>query len=245
MEKETKKSVNIELHDWTLGKKKGEKIGRVLRTKSINVDDLVQLVVSRGTELNATTIKASFELMKHMAIEQLMNGASVNFGLGHFQLNTNGVFSGDAAKWDNEKHNLSVKFSPTKEMKGTLNNCKVKVLGKANSSITINTVTDLVTKQVNKCLTPGGGVDISGFRVKIAGDQKEVGIKLVNCDTKEKISIPDSAIMQNTFSCIKFVVPHDLASGTYQLIIASQYTSKGTYLKKATSYNFSHILEVD
>ncbi|PXY02815.1 hypothetical protein DF185_01620 [Marinifilum breve] len=244
MEKKTKKSVNIELHDWALGDRKGERIARVVKTKSINTDDLVKLVIDRRTEFSASTLKASFELMKNMAIDQIMNGASVHFGLGHFQLNANGIFNSDNAGWDKDKHNLSVKFSPAKEMKSALNNCEVNVLGKANSSITINTVTDLVTKQINKCLTPGGGVDVSGKRIKIAGDKKEVGIKLLKCDTNEEILIPRTAIMQNTLSCIKFVVPHDLQTGFYQLVIVSQYTSNGSYLKKPKTYIFPMVFEV-
>lgn len=244
MKKELKNSVHVELHDWTLGKKEGEKIGRVVRTKSLDIDDLVRLVVARRTEFNATTIRAAFNLMKKMAMEQLMDGASVNFGLGHFQLKVNGIFNGENAQWDKDKHNLTFKFSPAKEMRNTLDNCDVKVLGKANSSIGINRVTDLVTKQVNKCLTPGGGVNVTGKRIKLAGDQKDVGIKLINCDTKDEIPISWSSIMQNTLSCIKFVAPTNHIPGQYQLLIVSQYTSKGFYLKEAKTYCFEYILEV-
>ena len=245
MKQETKNAVVVELYDWNISNEKNDRIGRVIKSKSIDVDDLVGLIVSRGTNLSASTIKAAFELMKEMAIEQVANGASVNFGLGHFQLKVNGVFHGDHDKWDNEKHRLSIKVTPGTDLTRAVQACEVKVRGKAASSIAINTLTDITTGLVNTCLTPGGGVNVCGKRIKIEGEPELVGICLRNMETNCETQIPASAMMMNTSSQISFVTPKELPSGHYQLVICTQYSGKGRLLKKAKVYEFGTALLVN
>jgi hypothetical protein len=54
--------------------------------------------VERRTDLNPVTLKASFEILKDIALEEVLNGVSVTFGLAHFSLGVNGIFIGDHAK---------------------------------------------------------------------------------------------------------------------------------------------------
>jgi nucleoid DNA-binding protein len=239
-----KNAVMIELHDWAVSKRKDDRIGRVVKSKTIDVDDLVNMVVNRRTDLNATTVKAAFELMKEMAIEQIANGASVDFGIGYFQLNVKGVFVGDNAKWDEEQNSLSLKTLPCQELKTAMQNCDITILGKANSSTMINTVTDLSTGLVNQCLTPGGPVNISGTHLKIAGDHSGVGLRLLNLQTNEEVEVPFYSILENVPKSIKFVVPVALEAGNYQVVIVSQATSNRTFLKEPRTYTFNQVLEV-
>lgn len=93
-----KNSVIVELYDLTLTPRKDDRFGRVVNTKNLNEDDLVAQAVARRTDLNANTLKASMEILKEIATEQLANGATVRFGLGYFSLVVNGVFIGDNAR---------------------------------------------------------------------------------------------------------------------------------------------------
>lgn len=130
------------------------------------------------------------EILKEVAIEEIVNGASVNFGLGYFNLTVNGVFIGDNASWDSSRHSLAVNATPTAELRNAVKAITVDVRGLAVSGPSINTLTNVRSSEVNSRLTPGGGVNLTGNSIKIEGSDPNVGIKLVNQETSEVVSIP-------------------------------------------------------
>ena len=124
-----KNKVMVELYDLSITNRKDDRFGRVVTSKTLNEDDLVKTAVSRRTDLNPTTLKASLDILKDIAIEEICNGASVSFGLGYFGLKVNGVFVGDNAQWDSTKHSLSVRVSPNAELRSAVRSAGVNVRG--------------------------------------------------------------------------------------------------------------------
>ncbi|MCK9618820.1 MAG: DUF4469 domain-containing protein, partial [Lentimicrobiaceae bacterium] len=216
-----KNSVVVELHDLTLTEQKDDRFGRVVTSKSLNEDDLVNLALARGTDLSATTLKSSVELLKKVAIDQISNGASVKFGLGYFHLTVNGTFIGDNATWDPTQHSLAVNAIPTAELREAVKQTSVNVRGMAASGLFVNSVTDVTTGAVNSRLSPGGGVNLSGSRIKIEGTDPAIGIHLINQQTSEVITIPQTSLLINDPSKLTFIVPATLPDGDYKLNIAT------------------------
>ena len=239
-----KSSVIVELYDLTLTERKDDRFGRVVTTKSLTEDDLIAIAVSRRTDLNANTLKASINILQEIASEQIANGASVSFGLGYFNLGVNGVFIGDSAKWDPSIHSLSVRVTPTADLRNAVKASTVDVRGMAASGLVINSVTDVTSGEVNSRLTPGGGVNLTGNKIKIDGDNATVGISLTNEETKEVTMIAKTAVLVNDPSKITFVVPAGLPSGDYKLTITTQYSSSVQSLKEPRSYTFDYVLNV-
>lgn len=124
MENHEKSNVIVELYDLPLTRRKDDRFGRVVTARSLSEDDLIAMAVSRRTDLNPTTIRASMDIMQELALEQIVNGASVCFGLGYFNLCVNGVFVGDNAHWDSSKHHLSINITPTTNLRNALKDCK-------------------------------------------------------------------------------------------------------------------------
>lgn len=239
-----KNSVMVELYDLSITEQKDDRFGRVVTSKSLSEEDLVNIAISRRTDLSATSLKAAMEILKEIAIEQIANGASVNFGLGYFRLGVNGVFIGDNAGWDSSKHSLSVRVTPNSQLRQTISDCTAVVRGMAATGLAINTITDMSSGEVNSRLTPGGGVNLTGSKVKIEGDIVGVGIKLINQDTQEETPVLMPSILVNEPSKITFIVPDGLANGDYKLSIATQYASSGVNLKEIRSYTFDYLLNV-
>lgn len=239
-----KNSVKVELYDLALTQKKDERFGRVIKTKSLSEEDLVNIAISRRTDLNASTLKAAIDILKDIAIEEVTNGANVNFGLGYFSLGVSGVFIGDNAKWDNAKHKLSVNVTPSNELRKSIKSCKPDVRGMASTGISINYVEDVISGEKNICLTKGGGIKISGNRMKIAGNEQKVGLRLINQTTKEEIKMPITSVLVNTPSEIVFIAPADLPAADYQLSISTQFSGSTILLKNIKSYTFDYILTV-
>ncbi|MDD4992198.1 MAG: DUF4469 domain-containing protein [Paludibacter sp.] len=239
-----KNSVIVELYDLTLTERKDDRFGRVVTTKSMNENDLINIAVSRRTDLNPASLRASMELLKDIAKEQIANGASVAFGLGYFNMAVNGVFIGDNDHWDSSKHSLSVRVTPTADLRTAVNAAVVDVRGMAEIGTVINSVTDVTSGEVNTRLTPGGGVNLVGSKIRIAGDNPANGIILTNQATSEATVIALNAILTNDPSKVSFVVPATLPKGDYKLSITTQFTSPSTLLKDPRTCTFDYILNV-
>lgn len=239
-----KNSVIVELYDLSITDREDDRFGRVVTAKSLTEDDLVDIAVERRTDLNATTLKAAMEILKEIATEQIANGASVNFGLGYFRLGVNGVFIGDNAKWDSSEHSLSVLVTPTADLRETIQETSVNVRGMAVSGLVINSITDVSTGDVNTTLTPGGGLNLTGSKIKILGDDESVGISLTHAQSETVTKIQSTAILVNDPSNISCIIPADLEQGVYTLTICTQYTGSGKTLKDPRSYTCEYELTV-
>lgn len=239
-----KTGVMVELYDLTITDRKDDRYGRVVTNVSLNEGDLINIAVSRRTDLNPTTLRASLDILKEIAVEEIANGASVYFGLGYFNLIVNGIFVGDHAKWDPEKHSLHVKAMASAELRKAIKTTQVNVRGMSQSGIVVNTLHDVTSGEDNSRLTPGGGVNLSGSRIKIFGESPDNGIYLTAQATQDVVKIPASSILINDPSKVTFIVPADLPAGDYKLSLTTQYSKGKQDLKEPYTYAFDYILAV-
>ena len=239
-----KSSVIVELYDLALTERKDDRFGRVVTTKSLNEDDLVTIAVSRRTDLSATTLKASMGILKEIAMEQVANGASVKFGLGYFSLTVSGTFIGDNARWDSSVHKLVVNATPVAGLREAVAKSTIDVRGMAVTGIAINSLTDVSSGEVNSRLTPGGGVNLTGSKIKIEGEAAGVGISLISQSDSTVTAIPGTSLLVNEPSKVTFIVPPGLPDGDYKLGLTTQYSPSVKTLKEARSYLFDYVLNV-
>lgn len=233
---EEKSTVFVELYDLSITERSDDRFGKVVVPRSISEDDLINMVVNRRTDFNPTTLKAVLGLFKDVTTECVLRGDSVKFGLGYFRLDVKGTFYGDNASWDSKKHRLSVNITPTGELREAVNSTNVKVRGMASTGTFINTVTDVATGEVNVVLTEKGGVNVTGSKIKIAGDNPVNGLYLVHEETSSETLVPMTSMLTNDPSKISFIMPPDLAPGDYKLKIVTQFSSGSTTLKEPRSY---------
>jgi hypothetical protein len=219
-----------------------DRSGRVLPTGSRKIDDLIDLAVKRHTDLNPATLKASYEILKALAMEEVCNARLVEFGLSCYRLGVNGVFAGDHARWDSDRHSLDLQATATAEMRRALKAIPVEVRGMAATGTFINTLTDLVSGEVNTHITPGGVVNLAGVKMKIAGTAKGVGLHLTSLATGKATQLPPTSIALNNPAKITFLVPPDLPAGDYKLSIVTQYSSTARLLRQPQTYIFNYIL---
>ncbi|MEA4936097.1 MAG: DUF4469 domain-containing protein [Paludibacter sp.] len=239
-----KNNVIVELYDLSISERKDDRFGRVVTIKSLNEDDLINIAVSERTDLNPNSLRSSMQILKEIAKKQLVNGASVAFGLGYFNLGVNGIFIGDKAQWDSTQHSLSIRVTPTAELRETVKNATVETRGMAAIGTYINRIEDILSKTENSRLTPGGPVNILGDKIRIIGDNPENGIKLINQATQEVTSIKADVTSTNDPSKVSFVVPANLAVGDYRLGITTQYCNSSTLLNQPRTYLSEYILTV-
>jgi len=238
-------NVMVELFDLSLTERRDDRFGRVVTTQSLTIDDLVKLAVANRTDLNPTTLATSMELLKNVALTELAKGASINFGLCHLSVGVSGVFIGDNARWDDNLHELTVRAVPTADVRNTIKAAKVNVRGMAATGSVINSFVDVASGEVNSRLTPGGGANITGTKIKIEGDDASVGIYLINMTNNEELKIPSTSILINDPSKISLVIPTMLKNNDYQLVIRTQHCGSGKTLKEVRTASLDYILNVN
>lgn len=239
-----KTQLMVELYDLSITERKDDRFGRVIASKNLNEDDLVKLAVSRRTDLNPATLKASLELLKDVAMEEILGGASVSLGFANISLGVNGIFIGDNAQWDSTKHSISVKMIPNAVLRNAVKKIAVNVRGMAANGTVINMVVDVASGEENGRLTAGGGLNIFGSRIKIDGDKEGVGLRLVHQESGKIIKIPMTSVLVNQPSQVAIILPSDLEAGEYKLTIGTQYSKGAQLLKEVKEYEFEYILSV-
>ncbi|MDR1594946.1 MAG: DUF4469 domain-containing protein [Prevotellaceae bacterium] len=232
--------VLIELYDLVLTPRKDDRTGRVVSTGSVKIDDLIAIAAKRS-DISPELMKAVYDLLKGVALDEIRSLKHVEFGLTHNRLGCDGIFIGDHPAWDPNVNSLYLVSTATAEVREAVKDAELEILGMASSGTYINTLTDAVSGKVNTCITQGGGVNLSGVRVKIAGEAEGVGLHLTEINTGAVTDIPKTSVLINDPSSLTFIVPADLPAGDYKLSLTSQF-AHGAMLKEPRTYTFDYVL---
>ncbi len=218
----------------------------VTYVQSRSVGDLCQMTAARlGTKYSASEIESIYDALKDIAKEEVCSGSVVEFGFTTNSVGVDGSFIGPKAQFDPKRNKLALRTVPTAEARAMLTDISVIVSHVEEGLPTIITVTDVTTGEVNVRLTPGGGLNGTGKRTKIMGEEgKTVGFFFVNAESDEETLVPPTALMRNDPSHFSFIIP-DLPDGTYYLEVATQCSSNNrTLLKEPRRNRFPYLLTV-
>ena len=218
-------------------------VARVNSERSLNVKQISEMAVSRGgADVSAAAMEHAVNLfLKEMAY-QLCDGYSVNTGYFTATANIRGIFDSATEKFNPEKHSILFQFNQGESLRKELPSIEVEILGVAESGIFISQVTDVKSGSVNDLLTPGRNLKIAGQKLKIVGDNADIGIYFVNQATDERTQVDDSDMVTNNPSELIVVIPA-LTVGNYRLEVNTQY-AVGSTLKEPRSTIFDKLLTV-
>ena len=208
------------------------------------IKDLCQLT-SANSKFTASELEIAYNDLKEQAKIELYNASTVEFGFVTNSLGVDGPFIGPDAKFDPAKNNVVLRSVPLVEMKKDLGNITVIISGTAEGLPVITTVTDVTTGSENNQITPGGGLNGKGNRVKIAGEEgKDVGFYFVSTTDDTETKVPVASLLRNDPSYFSFIIP-PLAAGTYYQEIATQASGNAKILLNEPRRNrFPYILTV-
>ncbi len=228
---------------------KGGKYYARFDRRNVTIDNLIARTQKKDIGVNAITAKHILSLIKAEIIEALQRGESVNLmDLGTFYIAASGT-SGNTAETAEIKK-LLVKFTSSKETNEAVSNLAINKIVVADSSPSIDCVTDLFTGLKDGTVTAGKAARIDGGRLKISGE--EGGIFFAECDT-EGVFLEDEnawhkvnpgSIMRNLAKALEFFLPETLESGkTYRIILRTN-SRKGSEDKKTFVSAVSDIVAV-
>ncbi len=240
-----KNRIIVELYEQSIPGCEKKRLGRVVTTRSLNEEDLINIAIARNPDLSYDMLNELLRVIKDIALEQIANGASVSMGLAHFELFVNGIFSDGDVHWDNSKNSLVVHLAPAANLNEAVSKSIVDVVGFADSGMVISQVMDVLTGEINRKLSAGGPANIFGRKIKIVGDNPDNGISLINQQTGQIVHIPAAGLAVNEAQKITFVVPSRINAGTYKLCISTQYSNGQQILDEPRSLIFEKKFEVE
>ena len=180
-----------------------------------SVKDLCKLAAT-NSKFTASELESAYNDLMAQAKIELYNASTVD----------------PDAKFDPSVNNVTLRCSPRIEFKEDLKNISVIVAGTEEGLPTITKVVDVATGSENLRITPGGGLNGEGNRVKITGSEGQtVGFFFVSDTDKTEIPVPVSALLRNDPSFFSFIIPQ-LNKGAYYLEVATQASTNSKKLLK-------------
>ncbi|MDR1215912.1 MAG: DUF4469 domain-containing protein [Treponema sp.] len=175
---------------------------------------------------------------------QLCDGFAVNTGYYSIHPNVGGTFDKVTEGYDAHKHPITFRFRARAPLRELAEQIEVEVEGLADVTGYIDEFEDVTTGAVNETLTPMGPFSVAGHKLKVMGDDPEVGVYFVSAeDAGTRVKV-DVRLAENLTSKVIGIIPA-LTEGTWKIEIKTQYSgSSNTTLKKPRTIESPFILSV-
>jgi hypothetical protein len=189
---------------------------QLLIRNTLDSDDLIEAMLSRGTGVTRTDMVANEELRDTVLLDQLLEGHPIQTKLFKVRLKIEGVFDGAIDRFDPKRHRVRVVITPSaflqKQVEGLYPRRK---LVSKNTPI-LSSIWGLGKKSVD-ALVPGGYFVLRGSHLYLDPADPEQGIFLVDAQ-RQKTRVEEYAEIRP--SSITFCVPAGTAAGAYTLDFA-------------------------
>jgi hypothetical protein len=188
--------------------------------RSFNKEELIDLMLQRGTLMTKTDALAVFNNIEETIVDIVSDGDTVHLPLFNIGFSISGAFDGAFDSFDPARHKLNVKINKGTLLRSVERKVKLTKVNAHSPQPRIYTVKDITTGTVDKILSSGGVVEINGKNIKITGNNPECGLYFVDdngAQTKANI------FALNKPSILIAHIPI-LAAGNYKLKIVTQYS---------------------
>ena len=223
----------------------GKYLARTTKYSSYDIQSICESLCSKpGTGLQLETIAYHVKLFLDEMMEKIEDGNKINTGYFTAQAHVKGSFDSLADDFDENKHSVDIVFSAGHFAHKAKKNLKVEIQRTKPYSLRIWTITDLQTKQHTDKLIANRILVMRGDKIKITGDNPSVGLYLRHNETGNEIHFPPTVLFANGDTKLELIVPQ-LAAGSYQLKVTTQYAGNGKPLAQPRSYTYEHTLYAD
>ena len=230
MANEIKYQINGQLADNTVTVDNKEDM--ILVPVSIGSADENRIIAELKAEdsgLREETIRHVFDLQKRVIKRMLMTGMSVNTGLYYASVAFRGVI--ENSTWNPAKNSIVVNFNVGADLREAIKATTVGIIGEKGSAMYIGGVQDASTRAQDASATAGRAFTLTGGKLKVVGTDPSVGITLKSSSGKET-KVAEDLWVTNDPSKLTFIIPADLADGTYELKVTTQFGSNSKTMLK-------------
>jgi hypothetical protein len=227
--------IRVKLYPNYLTRIEGAYIARTDNEASLSIEAVCAALKNRGGFTGSYD-----DLVEHVkqffdeAAYQLCDGFAVNTGYFSVHPNVGGTFDKINEGHNAQKHPVTFRFRTRAPLRALAEQIVVEVEGLADVQGYIDEFTDVTTESVNDTLTPGGMFGISGHKIKITGEDPEVGLYFVpEADPAGRVKV-SGRLAENAPSKLIGVIP-PLGAGAWKIEIKTQYSGSTKDLKSPRS----------
>jgi hypothetical protein len=230
--KEILHRIHVKLYPNYLVHVEGAYIARTDNEASLTIEEICAALKSRGGFTgNYDDLVEHVKQFFDEAAYQLCDGFAVNTGYFSVYPNVGGTFNKVTEGYDPQKHPISFRFRALAPLRALAEHIVVEIEGLANVSGYIDEFIDISTESVNDTLTPGGMFSIAGHKIKIVGEDPEIGIYFVSTANPDQRVKVVGHLGENKASKLIGIVPV-LSAGTWKVEIKTQFSGSGSTILK-------------
>ncbi|MDR2741413.1 MAG: DUF4469 domain-containing protein [Treponema sp.] len=232
--------IRVKLYPNYLPNVEGAYIARTDNEASLTIEEVCAALKNRGGFTGNYD-----DLVEHVrqffaeTVYQLCDGFAVHAGYFSVHPNVGGTFDKATEGHDTGKHPVTFRFRTRAPLRALAERVVVEVEGLADSSGYIDEFIDVTTEAVNETLTPGGQFSVSGHKIKVAGDNPDVGVYFVSAADPARRVKAAGHLAENAPHRLIGIIPASLAPGAYTLEIVTQHTSGSAFLKEPRTIVFA------
>ena len=243
-------TVNVTMHSLSQFDK-DISYARVQRN-TVYIGNIIDKVQEQNKTLDRETLLFSAGLLRNGILELLKAGKSVDLlELGTLYIKPGGSMDTTSPSISDVPA-MGLAFTPSELALNAVRGVTVAGDVTESNAPLITGMYNVSARADGAAAAKGQTVRLKGKRLKIAGEQSEVGIFFAPCDESGKyegevsswFQIPESELVDNTTSSLLFNMPGGIESGTYRLIVRTAYGSGSRVNKTVRSGVFADIVSV-
>lgn len=233
--------IKIWLLDNPLTKDPTDYSARISPNGAKDLDSLVKGIVKKRSEYQEVSIRAIANLLFDEMLDGVKSGYVVETPWFKISPGITGNFSSKTTSFNKEAHALKFNFNANRSALSELQDAEVEVLGISDGHGAIGMVINTATGEENQSIPTNDAIRIKGKKIKIFGDENEVGVFLIKQSDGERIKLP--RVVENMPSELLVLTSH-LEPGEYQLEIITRYNGNNILTKNARIIRFDQLLRV-
>ena len=162
-------------------------------------------------------------------------------GVAQISPHVSGVWETENSPYDEKIHRRTVDMIPTADLRNSLDEITVKVLGVKETTAKIAAVTDTATGLTDGTLTIGDDILIEGEKVKVDEKDSAQGVFFRASDGKEYKT--ERRLSVNKPTQIMAHEPASLPKGSVQIVIRTKFSGSSKPLKELREITYGHTCE--
>jgi len=209
----------------------GAYLARTDNEATLSVEDVCTALKNRGGYQGKFSVLV--DIVKQFIDEfiyQLLDGYAVSMGYFSLHPNIGGTFSSEMEAFDPKKHPITIRFRPRMPLRNLIPTIDVEIQGIAETGGYIAEFNDFEAESVNTLYVPGNQFAIYGNKIKLAGDDPEVGVYFVPVDDPSK-AVKVTRIAENNPSKITGIAPQTTSTSN-RIEIRTQFTGASDKILK-------------
>lgn len=208
---------------------------RVLSEQSYDLEGIIDLILSKRNLVSRTDIVAVFSAFFEAIEGCIRRGENINLPIFNVGYSITGVFDNEDESFNPEKHQINVNMNNGLQIKRAIEQIKLTKIDAVLTDPVLYHFNDLASKTTNDQLTKNSLFELTGSRLKVAGEDLDVGLYFVAEDGSEtKVSL----LAENSNKKLIGQVP-EIAVGTYHVLLKTQST-RSAYTTKEIKESISN-----